>query len=186
MTTLLFMDLDKKEREKRAQELQSIFSLVLKEGSETLNAERSTLFLLDKETDELWSSVMSGHEEGSMKKIRVPKDKGIVGHVLCNEVTVNVADAYELEYFNQAIDKQTGWRTRARRLFCLSSKHASFIHTTPMCLKYVCAKCSAKRFLSQKKNLKLLENVCFYWKFICSRPIAGLCNQLHNTQCNNF
>ena len=43
------MDLDAADRAKREKELNTIFTTVIVEGNETLRAERSTLFLVDKE-----------------------------------------------------------------------------------------------------------------------------------------
>lgn len=47
MCSLLFMDLEKAERLKRAQELDHIFEVVFTEGKELLSAEQVNLFLLD-------------------------------------------------------------------------------------------------------------------------------------------
>ena len=68
MTSLLFMDLDAAERQKRDKELDTIFTTVIHEGSDTLRADRSSLFLVDG--SEAWTRVAKGLKG----EIRVPLD----------------------------------------------------------------------------------------------------------------
>jgi adenylate cyclase len=71
-----------------------------------LEADRSTLFLHDPSTDELWSQVAQGTNE-----IRFPAHLGIAGSVFKSGDTVNIPDAYQDSRFNPAFDKKTGYRT---------------------------------------------------------------------------
>lgn len=59
MTSLLFKDLDKADRERRARRLEYVFTTVLRNGHEVLGAERATLWLYDKEKNELWTRTTS-------------------------------------------------------------------------------------------------------------------------------
>ena len=70
MTSLLFMDLDAAERQKRDKELDTIFTTVIHEGSDTLRADRSSLFLVDPDSSEAWTRVAKGLKG----EIRVPLD----------------------------------------------------------------------------------------------------------------
>lgn len=75
---------------------------------EVLQADRCTVFLLDKEKNELYSWVAHGlgrHE------IRIPIDKGLAGYVATTGKVLNVKDAYRHKRFNPEIDKDTGYRT---------------------------------------------------------------------------
>jgi signal transduction protein with GAF and PtsI domain len=47
-------------------------------------------------------------------------DQGIAGLVATNGQKLNIADAYENSHFNQAIDKKTGYRTKA--ILCMPIK----------------------------------------------------------------
>ena len=47
-------------------------------------------------------------------------DQGIAGMVATSGQTLNISDAYENPNFNQAIDKKTGYRTRA--ILCMPIK----------------------------------------------------------------
>ncbi|MEW6219684.1 MAG: GAF domain-containing protein [Thermodesulfobacteriota bacterium] len=77
--------------------------------NETLGAERSTLFLYDKETGELFSRVAQG---GQVEEIRFPGDLGIAGSVFHTGTAVIIDDAYADPRFNQEVDRQTGFVTR--------------------------------------------------------------------------
>ena len=52
--------------------------------------------------------------------IKIPMDKGIAGHVATTGIVMNIPDAYENPLFNQAIDKKTGYRTKA--ILCMPIK----------------------------------------------------------------
>lgn len=89
---------------------QVIESFTLKVG-QILEAERTTLFLLDEARAELWSIVAKG--DGSKPiEIRIPRHSGVVGHVVATGQPLNVADAYNEPLFNRTVDEQTGYRTR--------------------------------------------------------------------------
>ena len=77
--------------------------------SESLNADRSTLFLHDAETGDLFSRVAQGDKIG---EIRFPSNLGIAGSVFTFGEAIIIPDAYADPRFNQEIDKKTGYRTR--------------------------------------------------------------------------
>ena len=77
--------------------------------TDALEADRSTLFLYDWETQELFSRVAQGE---LVDEIRVPKEAGIAGSVFTTGESVIIPDAYADERFNSEVDKQTGYKTR--------------------------------------------------------------------------
>lgn len=77
-----------------------------------LDAERASLFLMDAERNELWMTVAQEAEAG-LTELRVPADRGIVGHVARTGETVRIDDAYADPRFNPDVDRQTGFRTRS-------------------------------------------------------------------------
>ncbi len=77
--------------------------------TESLYAERSSLFLYDRENDELYTRVAQGDGVG---EIRIPAGAGIAGAVFRSGRGVIIDDAYADERFNSAADKATGFRTR--------------------------------------------------------------------------
>jgi GAF domain-containing protein len=89
-------------------------SMTIKMGK-SLNADRTTIFLLDEEKNELWSIVAEEEEEGERSlEIRVPADKGIVGLVATRKQLVNIPfDFYDDQRSDTAKeqDKKNGYRT---------------------------------------------------------------------------
>src|SRR2546428_351832 len=75
--------------------------------TESLDAERATLFLYGRDTDELFSRVLRG--EG-VAEIRIPSKIGIAGGVFASGVAEIVPDVYRDARFNPEIDQQTGYR----------------------------------------------------------------------------
>jgi GAF domain-containing protein len=88
-------------------ETTSLITQIMTKARDLLDADRCTLFLLDKERGELWSKVAEGSKE-----IRVPVTKGIAGHVVTTGQILNIKDAYQDTRFNPEIDKRTGYRTK--------------------------------------------------------------------------
>jgi len=65
--------------------------------------------MLDKARRELYSRFAMGLKE----EIRVPIDKGLVGHVFASGQLLNIPDAYQDPRFNPEIDKKTGYKTQS-------------------------------------------------------------------------
>ncbi|MDJ0736609.1 MAG: GAF domain-containing protein [Nostocaceae cyanobacterium] len=87
-------------------------SITLKTG-ELLGADRTTIFLLDEDKQELWS-IVAGGEGDCPLEIRIPANKGIAGEVATNKKVVNIPfDFYNdpRSYFAQQQEKITGYRT---------------------------------------------------------------------------
>lgn len=88
--------------------LDDLLTLFVEEAKDVIGAERATVFLVDKQTKELWSKVASGAET-----IRVPINKGIVGAAAMSGKLLSIRDVYKDSRFNPDIDKKTGFRTRS-------------------------------------------------------------------------
>ncbi|WP_414552091.1 GAF domain-containing protein [Anabaena sp. CCY 0017] len=89
-----------------------LHSITLKTG-ELLGADRTTIFLLDEDKQELWSILAEGEEKASLE-IRIPADKGIAGEVATFKKVINIPfDLYEdpRSVFAKEQDKRTGYRT---------------------------------------------------------------------------
>lgn len=81
-----------------------------------LNADRCSIFLNDKHTNELWTIVAHG-----VKEIRMPNTKGFAGFVFQTGQSLNIPDVYKDERFNKTIDIQTGYRTKTMLCIPLSN-----------------------------------------------------------------
>lgn len=101
----LLLDYSRRMAEQRDRE--PLLRLITDAAREILQAERCTIFILDKKRQELWSRVATGDQ-----MIRVPVGKGIVGEALFQRRLINIPDAYADARFNPAVDQSTGFRTR--------------------------------------------------------------------------
>ena len=91
-------------------DLRSLLQKVMGEATNMLRAERSTLFLNDEKTNELWSQIGEGLDS---VQIRLPNHLGIAGAVFTSGKTINIPYAYADLRFNPAFDKKTGFFTRS-------------------------------------------------------------------------
>jgi len=107
--------------------LGSLLQKVMGEATRLLNAERSTLFLNDEKTGELWSEVGQGLES---LQIRLPNTAGIAGAVFTSGKTINIPYAYADLRFNPAFDKKTGYFTRSILCVPIVNKAGKIIGVT--------------------------------------------------------
>src|SRR4051794_18125588 len=90
-------------------DLVRLLKLIVHASARVVEADRCSLFLVDRERGELWTKVAQGL---GMKEIRIPMDRGIAGAVATTNASINIPDAYKDPRFNQNVDKQTGYRTK--------------------------------------------------------------------------
>ncbi|HEV8662122.1 MAG TPA: GAF domain-containing protein [Candidatus Methylomirabilis sp.] len=95
-------------------DLGALLALIVERATRLLQADRSSLFLVDREKKELWTKVAQGL---ASTELRVPLGTGIAGTVAVSGETVNIADAYSDTRFNPEVDRKTGYRTRT--ILCL-------------------------------------------------------------------
>lgn len=108
-------------------ELGSLLTKVMGEATRMLSAERSTLFLNDEKTGELFSRVAMGDTLG---EIRLPNHAGIAGAVFTSGETVNIPYAYADLRFNPSFDKTTGFFTRSILCVPVTNKDGKMIGVT--------------------------------------------------------
>ncbi len=95
---------------KQAADLTPLLLSIMQRIGDFMQAERTTLFLYDREHDQLWSKVASG---ANTDEIRIPAGTGIAGHVMNTGDTVNIADAYADSRFNPEVDRKSGFHTHS-------------------------------------------------------------------------
>ena len=91
-------------------DMDSLINKIIEKVSEILNTERSSLFLGNHETNELWSKVA---QEAEVSEIRFPSSTGLAGYVASTGEVLNIEDAYNDPRFNPSIDQITGYRTKS-------------------------------------------------------------------------
>lgn len=90
-------------------DLSALLGFIMEEATKIMLADRSTLYLIDFDRNELISFIA---QKSEIKEIRLPMGIGIAGHVARYGCTVNIEDAYKNHFFHNGVDKQTGYRTR--------------------------------------------------------------------------
>lgn len=95
-----------------------LLKVIAEETKNAIQADRCTVFLFDKEKNELWSKVALGMES---QEIRFPADKGLAGYVVQTGETVNIMDAYSDSRFNKDIDSKSGYHTKS--ILCMPIKN---------------------------------------------------------------
>ena len=91
-------------------QLSPLLQKIMRTVTKMLDSERSTLFLNDEKTNELYTEVGEGLGKTS---IRFPNTIGIAGTVFQTGNSVNIPYAYADLRFNPTFDRQTGFFTRS-------------------------------------------------------------------------
>ena len=100
-------------------DLNRLLNIVMEEATDLMTADRSTLYILNEDAQELISFIA---QKAGIAEIRLPIGRGIAGHVAQTGKIVNLPDAYESELFDRGWDKRTGFRTRS--VLCVPMRNA--------------------------------------------------------------
>jgi len=90
-------------------DLNELLTIILDLAVKNLHAERGTIYLIDRNTNELTAKVRKGKEP---VEIRLPMGKGIAGHVAKTGKTVIIKDAHRDSRFFKGFDQKTGFITK--------------------------------------------------------------------------
>jgi GAF domain-containing protein len=93
-------------------EIDSIIKRVMESAKELMNADRSSFWVIDRETNELWTQIP--FEDGTLRELRVPIGQGYVGTVAEMGAPLNIPfDLYDYPDSETAknTDRKTGYRT---------------------------------------------------------------------------
>jgi len=94
--------------------LDSLFPLIMEQSNRIMKTERSSVFLYDPKSQELWSLAAT---ELKRNEIRTSTTYGIGGWVFQNRRPAIVNDCYNDDRFNPEVDKKTGFHTK--NLLCV-------------------------------------------------------------------
>ncbi len=98
--------------------LDRLLSMIMEETTAVMEAERSSLFLIDRDRNEMWAKIAQGVET---TELRFPVGVGIAGSVGKTGEIINIPDAYQDKRFNPEFDVKTGYRTRS--ILCVPMKN---------------------------------------------------------------
>ncbi|MFA3783642.1 ATP-binding protein [Melioribacteraceae bacterium 4301-Me] len=88
------------------------------------SAERGTLYLVDKEKNEIWSKIAIGSET---HEIRLKIGEGLAGHVAKTGELINSKNVHNDPRFNSAFDKLSGYTTQNMICFPIKNKQGEII-----------------------------------------------------------
>ena len=89
-------------------DLNKLIQLIMNKAAEISNSDRSSLFLMDEETGELWTIFAKGLENEMVRT-----KKGIVAEVAKRREPMIVNDPYSHPLFNASVDKKTNYTTKS-------------------------------------------------------------------------
>jgi GAF domain-containing protein len=92
--------------------LDDLLQLIMDLAAKTTNAEASSLFLVDENTNELYIPIAHGSKKKEIKQVRIPIDKGIVGFVIKTNKPLLIQDVENDQRFYQEADKITNFKTK--------------------------------------------------------------------------
>ncbi|XP_035829015.1 cGMP-dependent 3',5'-cyclic phosphodiesterase [Aplysia californica] len=148
----------------RLDDLTKLLREIMQEARNLTDAERCSVFLLDKDSDELVAMVFDGitaddkevhitdsgdsgprwkvrsgqgkpPESNVQGEIRLPKTQGIAGHVATTGTLLNIRDAYSHPLFYRGIDDSTGFRTRNILCFPIMDEEGVVLGVAQLCNK---------------------------------------------------
>jgi signal transduction histidine kinase len=90
--------------------LDDLLHLIVGKITELMEADRSTLYVMDESKTELWTRVLQADE---IREIRLKIGEGIAGWVAKTGRVVNIEDAYQDDRFHPQVDLRSGYRTRS-------------------------------------------------------------------------
>ncbi len=88
-------------------DIDKLLILLADMGRDLINADRCTVWLLNRRTEELWSKVAHG-----VNRITIPITAGIAGCVAMSGEPLIINDPYNDHRFDKDVDKSTGYHTR--------------------------------------------------------------------------
>ena len=94
-------------------DIDSVLDTILAKSREVVNAEASSVLLLDEENNNLYFHMVQGKVSEALKGKRIEIGEGLVGHVAQTGNTEVVADPYADPRFNRSMDTATGFVTRS-------------------------------------------------------------------------
>jgi two-component system phosphate regulon sensor histidine kinase PhoR len=100
--------------------LKQLLKIIMQSAERVMQAEASSVFLIDRQTDELYFEVATGPKEEEVKKIRLKKGEGIAGWVASTGLSLLVPDVSKDPRFAKRVDAETHFITRS--ILCVPLK----------------------------------------------------------------
>ncbi|OHT02203.1 3'5'-cyclic nucleotide phosphodiesterase family protein [Tritrichomonas foetus] len=102
--------------------------VIMEKGRMLTNADRCSLFLVNEQRDRLITSLHQGLDNC----IDIPINKGIAGKTVMEGRILNIADAYDTDFFDSSTDLESGYRTRSILSVPIYNNRGKIIGVTEM------------------------------------------------------
>ncbi|MCD4744169.1 MAG: sensor domain-containing diguanylate cyclase [Desulfobacteraceae bacterium] len=97
----------------KAKSIKETFDVIMYQIGDIFQPENWSLLLNDSKTDEMIFTIVVGNNKQDLQGMRIPKGKGIVGHIVSTGKSLIVGDVEHDRRFDVNIDKQTGFKTQS-------------------------------------------------------------------------
>lgn len=104
--------------------IDEVLKNIVEVATELTNADRGTLYLIDKEKNELWSLIAMGSE---IKEIRLKIGEGMAGYVAKTGEILNIKDVSKDPRYRSDFDKTSGYETKNALTFPIKNKKGEII-----------------------------------------------------------
>jgi len=105
--------------------LEELLREIMHQATKVVNAESSSLILIDEATNELVFNIAMGNKGNEIKKLRLKVNEGIAGWVAANGKALLINDVSKDGRFNSKIDDITKYKTKS--ILCVPLKIKSSI-----------------------------------------------------------
>jgi phosphoserine phosphatase RsbU/P len=92
-------------------DLTDLLKLIIDKLVDTIGAERGTMYLIDENTEELYSKILL-EDANILSEVRVKLGQGIAGHVGATGDVINLKDVYQDARWDSSYDATTGYITK--------------------------------------------------------------------------
>lgn len=97
----------------KAKTIKETFDVIMYQIGDIFQPENWSLLLNDSKTDEMIFTIVVGNNKGDLQGMRLPKGKGIVGHIVSTGESLIVDNVEHDRRFDVNVDKQTGFKTKS-------------------------------------------------------------------------
>ncbi|MCX7797005.1 MAG: GAF domain-containing protein [Melioribacter sp.] len=104
--------------------IDEVLKNIVEAATELTDADRGTLYLIDKEKNELWSLIAMGSE---IKEIRLKIGEGMAGYVAKTGEILNIKDVSKDPRYRSDFDKASGYETKTALTFPIKNKKGEII-----------------------------------------------------------
>ena len=93
-------------------DVQELMVRIMEQATRAFEADRSTLYIFDEQTGELWTRIAQGLEHWS-RELRIRADQGLAGRVFRTHESMCITDTYQTPGFARRTAESTGYVPRS-------------------------------------------------------------------------